>query len=232
MDHSNVIAVIPGTNKGADNKPVILADHFDTAYAEDVFEKTGKRVAAPGADDNYTATAALLAAAATLKDSKPKNDIWLLHLTGEEFPADDLGARVFIQYMLENKIQTSGIIIMDMIGHNPDGKKMFQISSGKSDESIRIAELLHQVTGTVAPDRDGKIRDRFSDLSYLYNTDGRVFSAFGFPVVLLNEHLNRKFRLFRDGYHKTSDNSSKIDWNYALDIVRVAITSANALAQK
>lgn len=35
--------------------PVILADHFDTAYCQEIFEKTGNRVSAPGADDNgYT----------------------------------------------------------------------------------------------------------------------------------------------------------------------------------
>ncbi|HEX3475919.1 MAG TPA: hypothetical protein VHT91_12925, partial [Kofleriaceae bacterium] len=32
-----------------------------------------------------TATAALLGAAAALRDAHPRHDIWLVHLTGEEF---------------------------------------------------------------------------------------------------------------------------------------------------
>jgi hypothetical protein len=66
----------------------------------------------------------------------------------------------------------------------------------------------------------------------LYNTDGRVFSAFGFPVVLFNEHLNGKFRLYRDGYHMTNDDSSKIDWDYALDIFKVVTTTATTAANQ
>jgi len=45
---------------------VILADHFDTAFSEDTFAKTGKRVSNPGCDDNAFSTAVLLNAAALL----------------------------------------------------------------------------------------------------------------------------------------------------------------------
>jgi Zn-dependent M28 family amino/carboxypeptidase len=232
LKHSNLIAVIPGSNKSESNKPVILADHFDTAFAEDVFAQSGQRVAAPGADDNYTATAALLSAAAVLKNSSPKHDIWLLHLTGEEFPADDLGARKFIEFMLEKKKAISGILLMDMIGHNPEGKKLFQINAGSSAESEMLGHISQQISKQIAPGRTPALRSRFSPYSYLYNTDGRVFSAFGFPVVLFNEHLNGKFRLYRDGYHMTNDDSSKIDWDYALDIFKVVTTTAVTVAHQ
>ncbi|MBI3558214.1 MAG: M28 family peptidase [Deltaproteobacteria bacterium] len=92
VPQSNLVAIIPGSLKGAANKPILMADHIDTAFSEDAYNKTGKRISAPGADDNDTATAALLRAAEVLKDSQPLHDIWLTHLTGEEFPADDLGA--------------------------------------------------------------------------------------------------------------------------------------------
>ena len=35
------------------------------------------------------------------------------------------------------------------------------------------------------------LRPRFDDKSYLYNTDGLVFEEAGYPVLFLNEHINR-----------------------------------------
>ena len=78
-----------------------MADHYDTAYMEDVYEKerggSGARLSAAGADDNHSATAALMLAAPIFlemsKAGKLDCDIWLVHLTGEEFPSDCMGAR-------------------------------------------------------------------------------------------------------------------------------------------
>ena len=57
----------------------------------------GPRLAAAGADDNHSATAALMLAAPIFLRTRPAGrlgcDIWLVHLTGEEFPADCMGAR-------------------------------------------------------------------------------------------------------------------------------------------
>ena len=35
------------------------------------------------------------------KEGKLERDIWLLHLTGEEFPSDCLGARNFCETLME-----------------------------------------------------------------------------------------------------------------------------------
>ena len=94
----NVIVRIPGRDP---SQAVILADHYDTAYMHDRYYVaeggTGARLAAAGADDNHSATAALLLAAPILLDLSRQGqlgcDVWLVHLTGEEFPADCLGAR-------------------------------------------------------------------------------------------------------------------------------------------
>src|SRR5262249_43536512 len=57
----NLVVVIPGRDR---RRAVIMADHYDTAYMEDVFGYThgghGPRLAAAGADDNHSATAALM----------------------------------------------------------------------------------------------------------------------------------------------------------------------------
>lgn len=63
IPQANLIAVIPGSLSGRANLPVLMADHFDTAFAEDIFAQNGSRIAVPGADDNLSATATLLRAA-------------------------------------------------------------------------------------------------------------------------------------------------------------------------
>jgi hypothetical protein len=152
--------IIPGKNR---NEAIVMADHYDTAYMEDIYDKslggTGARIAAAGADDNCSATATLLQATPIFlglsKEGLLERDIWLLHLTGEEFPSDCMGARYFAQSLVEktlrmrlknrqvldlSSVQVVGLYIMDMIGHNRTSEMdIFQISPGRGQRSLRLA---------------------------------------------------------------------------------------------
>jgi hypothetical protein len=160
----NILVVIPGKNRG---EAVVMGDHYDTAYMEDTFYKSsggsGARLGAHGADDNASATATLLQAAPVFlklaKEGKLERDVWLIHLTGEEFPADCMGARKFCQQLVEKSLKLHlgddrwinlsetkvvGALVMDMIGHNRDNaRNIFQISPGRSDTSLRLAYEAH-----------------------------------------------------------------------------------------
>ena len=228
----NLIATIPGEAKDAAKRPVLLADHIDTAYSELDFQKTGERISSPGADDNATATAALLKTAETLRHSRPLYDIQLVHFTGEEYPADCLGARYYVSTLLEKGYDIRGLILMDMIGYNdPKHHNQFQINAGESVESLQLARLSQQVAMQITPHMEPVYRARFDERSYLYNTDGIIFSDAGYPVILLNEYINKLENLGRPHYHEQTDLSDKIDWEYATSIVKVAIETAARLAQ-
>jgi hypothetical protein len=159
----NILVVIPGKHR---DQAVVMADHYDTAYMEDVYEKarggSGARVAAPGADDNASATATLLQAIPIFlklaHEGKLERDVWLLHLTGEEFPSDCLGARHFCQALVEGTLNVhvgdafvdltsahiAGVVLMDMIAHNRDSARdIFQIAPGEGRESLRLAYQAH-----------------------------------------------------------------------------------------
>ncbi len=230
IPQANLIAVIPGT--GEDRKPVVMADHIDTAFCEDVFDKNGQRVSAPGADDNLSATAVLLRAAEVLRGRKFRHDIWLVHLTGEEFPADDLGARHFVGRLLRDRQDIAGLVLMDMIGHREGtGDKIFQVNAGDDKTSLRMAKIaIDASAGTTR--FQPVLRTRYDPRSYLYNTDGLIFAEAGFPVVYFNEHINRLENFYRKGYHHTTDASGKMDWNYATDVGKVAIQAAAAMAEQ
>jgi hypothetical protein len=157
----DVIVVIPGQDR---SRAVIMADHYDTAYMADRYEKEyggrGARLAACGADDNYSATAALMLAAPVFLDMSKRGrlgcDVWLVHLTGEEFPADCLGARHLTEALVEGTlvvkssnggrhdltdVRVQGVYVADMIAHNNDRERdVFQISPGTGRASWWLAE--------------------------------------------------------------------------------------------
>ena len=63
------------------------------------------RLAAAGADDNHSATAAMMLGVPIFLElsraGKLGCDVWLVHLTGEEFPSDCMGARHLAQCVVE-----------------------------------------------------------------------------------------------------------------------------------
>jgi hypothetical protein len=160
----DLIVIIPGRDR---SRAVIMGDHYDTAYMADHYEKqfggNGARIAAAGADDNHSATAALMLGAPLFLDLSREGrlgcDIWLIHLTGEEFPADCLGARHLCQCLVEGTLQMrladgssrdlssaqiQGVYVLDMVAHNNDhDRDVFQISPGTSRESMWLAYQAH-----------------------------------------------------------------------------------------
>jgi hypothetical protein len=181
VEERDLILVIPGRDR---KRAVILADHYDTAYMADRYEPQyggdGARVAASGADDNHSATAAMmLGAPVFLELSKAGRlgcDVWLVHLTGEEFPADCLGARHLTRCLVEGTLavrlpggqahdlsgtRVQGVYVMDMIAHNNERcRDVFQISPGGGGASMWLALQAHLAAeawnaGTVAWNRKG-----------------------------------------------------------------------------
>src|SRR5207247_4204462 len=132
-----------------------MADRYDPAYGG-----TKARLAAAGADDNHSATAALLLAAPVFlglsRTGQLGCDVWLVHLTGEELPADCLGARHLSQLLVERRlkmrtrtgrwrdlsaVRVQGVYVLDMVAHNNDHERdVFQIAPGTSRQSLWLAE--------------------------------------------------------------------------------------------
>src|SRR5262249_44670222 len=130
---------------------------------DEYHEKGSPRLAAAGADDNHSATVALMMAAPVLLEmsraGKLGCDVWLVHLTGEEFPADCLGARHLVRQILEgplkqsvpggkprdlSKVRVQGAFVLDMVAHNnPRERDVFQISPGTGKQALWLAEQAH-----------------------------------------------------------------------------------------
>ncbi|HEX3654791.1 MAG TPA: M28 family peptidase [Pirellulales bacterium] len=188
----DLVVMIPGRDR---SRAIVMADHYDTAYMEDEFGYShgggGPRLAAAGADDNHSATATLMLGAPVFWElsqaGRLECDVWLVHLTGEEFPADCLGARQLCQQLLAGgldlqsvtgrqrrlrDVRVDGVYVLDMVAHNNDrDRDVFQICPGTSRQSMWLAWQAHMAgdtwnalapTWNQKPGRRGKSRGRRS----------------------------------------------------------------------
>ncbi len=236
-------------------------------------------MSAAGADDNYSATATLLQAApiylALSQQGRLERDIWLLHLTGEEFPADCLGARHFCQALLEktlklrfdgdqeldlSAVQPVGVFLMDMIAHNREiGKDIFQISPGKSSQSLFLAYQAHLAnciwnSGTSQWNKQAERRAlgrgrRSADglttpgIAAHPCLNGEVRAADDPQSSLYNTDgqifsdagfpvvlFMENYDINRTGYHDTRDTPANIDLDYGAALAAIAIETAARMA--
>ncbi len=216
--HSNLLVKLKASQSDARKKPLVLVDHFDTAFAEDHFYATGERRSVPGADDNAVATQALIEAARILGPLPRDREIWLLHLTGEEYPSDCLGARHQVAHWLSRQVAVEGVVVLDMIAFVPEGADahLMQIHPGRSRGSAALAARLAVPGLPLAP----RVLGPFNPLSYLYNTDGIIFDDAGYPVVLVNEPMNRWEHFDRPHYHQLTDTTATLNLDYVEQLLK------------
>jgi hypothetical protein len=228
IPQSNLIAVIPGREEGP---PVILADHIDAACAHDVFERTRERVTVAGADDNATATATLLRAAAVLKGLRLRRPVWLVHLTGEEMPSDGIGAWRLINEELAGGRDVRAVVIADFIGWHRPGKRAFQVSPTAAPGSERMAALALDAARKLAPGLTALYAPRDKERNAVFNTDLQEFEYVGIPGVLFNEDMDYSEPGNRSPHnHRSSDVAANADIPFAADVARVAIETAARIA--
>ncbi|KAH3762663.1 Zn-dependent exopeptidase M28 [Pelomyxa schiedti] len=228
---TNLIGVIPGQSADAAKYPVVITDHYDAAWCENIYGENGTLIATDGADDNASASAALMMLAKVLSAGiKFERDIWISHLVGEEFPADCLGIRSLVSLMLQKKQDATAIIVLDMIGYNSDDT--FQVNPGDSEKSLAIADAIQDAAAREASSLTLLVQKRWYSTSYLYNTDGIAASLAGYPVALVNEHINYEYDFWRQGYHDNYDTCSLIDPDYHAAIARTVTAAALSLASQ
>jgi hypothetical protein len=232
---SNLIAKLPGKVRtdGKMLSKVLLLDHVDSAVSEDVFEKTKKRETCPGADDNATATAVLLRAAEVLKTVSHDHDIWLVHLTGEEFPSDDLGAWRLAEKLLSEKVDVKGILVSDFIGWHRPGDLSFQVNPNKWSPSQEWADLAVDAARKWAPKLRAVVIPRTAERNAVFQTDLQVFEYLGYPGLLWNERVDYsgKSRDMNPFHHTSRDTVSRIDVSYAAAIAKGMIETLARLAR-
>lgn len=213
----NLIFEIPGTKEK--DEVIILGAHFDT---------TGHFM--PGANDNATGVAAVLAIARALKKEriKPRRTIRFVFFDLEE--KGRVGSRHYFRDLFERDLtgQVKLFINVDMIGYSPTGKLL---ASFDHRPFAAIESLLIEA--------NEKYRLGFKlDAWRTHHSDNASAKDRGIPTVSLYED-------FRDSiekgefpryphYHTEADTIDKVNMKYATQMTRLigaaTIEAANSEA--
>jgi aminopeptidase YwaD len=197
----NVVGLI---NNGA-STTVVLGAHFDhLGYGEDgnSMLRTGERLIHNGADDNASGTAALIELARMLKNSKLKNNNYLLiAFSGEELGL--FGSKYFVDHPTMDLGKINYMINMDMVGRLNDSTKVLTVGGyGTSPSWISLIDLNDKKSPFVI----------HIDSSGTGPSDHTSFYRKNIPVLFF-------FTGLHSDYHKPTDDYDKINYLGELSVV-------------
>ncbi|MFO8133663.1 MAG: M20/M25/M40 family metallo-hydrolase [Thermoplasmatota archaeon] len=200
----NVEATLPGVNRSSDRVYLICA-HYDTVPGS------------PGADDDGSGVAAVLAAARTLSTYQFQHTVRFVTFSGEEEGL--LGSHEYAREANESHENIVGVLNADMIGYTETetGRhtiEVQEISSSKwmTNMSINLTERYPVLNLTVSRERSHPYSDHHSFISY------------GFNATFFFEYE------FNDYYHSSEDTIEHMDLDYATRVTRLMVGTLTELA--
>ncbi len=202
---------------------VVLGAHYDhLGFGEDgnSMFRTGEKQIHNGADDNASGTAALIELGRLLKESKLKNNNYLLiAFSGEELGL--YGSRYFTENPTIDLKSVNYMINMDMVGRLNDSTKVLTIGGYGTSPSWREAFY--------------SINPEFQSLTHPFvlkfdssgtgPSDHTSFYRKDIPVLFY-------FTGLHTDYHKPSDDADKINYNGERMIVEHIVKTITTLNEK
>ena len=220
----NIVVDIPGRVDAS--RLVLLVGHLDSIS----YDGNQAATLAPGADDNGSGSAALLAMASLLKDQPFAYTVRLVWFTGEEFGY--WGSKPYVQSLAAQGANVLAAINLDMIGYDGDSDRVVELHTGTVANNIRLGDYLaaaNQVYGlNLTLERKTTTASRFSD--------HRSFWDQGYTSLLVIENFfddMAEFGRLNDrnpSYHQTSDRVNLVSFDYTTAIARMALAAALHLA--
>ncbi len=198
----NVIAELPGTG----SRRVILGGHYDT------------KKPSPGANDNTSGSAALLAIAAELKDEPlPPTIVFVWFGTEEMIDSNKdhhhYGSRAYLKSMTAaEKSATAAMLSVDMIGYGPE----FRVRTmGKGPQTLQKDLLAFGKA-------NGYSATYMKDPSKYGYSDHEPFELAGIPAAWIE---------WRDDpvYHTAKDIPSHVDWEKVRQAGQLTLDYVRAL---
>ena len=205
----NVIAVVEGSDPVLKNEYIVICGHTDGRGIDD-----GEIISA--ADDNGTATVALMEIGKALLTERPKRSVILAWVTGEEQGMN--GSHYFINNSPVPVEKISACLDMDMLGrNNPDS--LFLVASDllSTDLDASIRRVNQKFGLGLGFDY------RYSNLTHpqrvYFRSDHYPFIRFGIPSVWF-------FCGFTNDYHTYRDVLEFIDYTKFLKITKLVYLTA------
>ena len=224
----NVVGKLEGTDRELKKEYVIISAHYDHLEANERGEIY------PGADDDGSGTASVLAIAHAMALDRPKRSILVIFHAGEELGL--LGSEYNTDYVpvvpLENVLADLNI---DMIGRSKPPGDQERLDAHLSDAntiylvgSNRISKELHKIS------EDTNSQYQKLTLDYYYNdpsnperiyyrSDHWNYAKHGIPVIFYFDGIHVD-------YHKPTDTVDKIDFTKMTKVARLVFETGWRLA--
>jgi leucyl aminopeptidase len=221
----NVAGVLTGTVKPAE---IILL----TAHVDSICDRAGcgpePFAPAPGADDNASGAAGVMAAADILSRHRFERTLRFVFFTGEEQGL--LGSSAYAAQARRRGDQIVAVFNMDMIGWDGDGDDKLRLhtrrktSPGHLDD-LAIAGVFTNVVRLYGLETD---LDPAIEPDGLLDSDHSSFWDEGYPAILAIE--DDVTDDFNPNYHSPTDTLQKLDRAYFASFIRAAVGTIAHLA--
>lgn len=240
----NIEAELPGSNP---NSSVLITAHLDSTAAFGNGQYDPENHSAPGADDDASGIAAVLAIAGMAvklfpDDTKrPKRNLRFVLFNAEEQGL--IGSKVYARGQAAQQAKIAAVFQMDMIGYRTsqeDAPRDYEVHVGYpvspevENRSSALAQIIQSITENVSPNLEAPQIYRGANDPAAGRSDHASFNERGYAACVVSEDFfpdenedpetsgNRH-------YHKPTDIT--IDYEFAADISRV-VAAAALLAAK
>ncbi len=232
----NVVALIQG--QSSEEETIMIGAHYDaSASREDNWQSAWSSLDAVGADDNATGVAAMMEVARILGTNPaflPEKTVRFVALGAEEYHPTQpnihhVGSLLDADRLADNQYPLTAVLILDMIGYNPNTDYIEVISDPPSRSLAAIVQDLMQ---THVPDL--KTNTYPVDVPY---SDHESYQQYGFPAILLMENdrpWNNDWPNYSSNphYHSTSDSIGTLNFSQIHKVTQTALASTIHLSQK
>ena len=224
----NVVGRLEGTDPELKKEYVIFSAHYDHLQTND------KGEIYPGADDDGSGTASVLAIAHAIALDPPKRSVLVIFHAGEELGL--LGSRYNTDFSpvvpLDSVLADLNI---DMIGRSKPPGDEERLDSHLTDAntiylvgSNRISKELHTISEQTNSDYqklklDYYYNDPTNPERIYYRSDHWNYAKHGIPVIFYFDGIHVD-------YHKTTDTIDKIDFNKMTRVARLVFETGWRLA--
>jgi hypothetical protein len=199
----NIIADKPGEASGT--RGVVIA----TAHLDSINLQGGPTAPAPGADDNGSGSAGVLEIARVFQDHRSKQDLRLIFFGGEEQGL--FGSQRYVASLPRSeRVRIRAVVNMDMIGSLNSSTPSVLIEG--APVSQRVIDGLSEAAATYT-------RLPVETSLHPFNSDHVPFIEAQIPAVLTIEGADNT----NDRVHSARDTLDKIDFDLALEILRMNI---------
>ncbi|MEL7123181.1 MAG: M28 family peptidase [Bacteroidota bacterium] len=216
---NNVVGVLEGADPQLKDEYIILSAHFDHIGTRGD-GSNGKDYIYNGARDNAMGTVAVLTAARSFAEMKPKRSVIVFACTGEERGL--LGSRYYAENPLIPLDKTVFNINTDGAGYNTtEAVSVLGFGRTGTDEAIEKG------TGLVGL---GIIKDPAKEQNLFDRSDNVSFARAGIPALTFSPGFSAFDATIAKYYHQLADEADSVDIKYLLKYAQAFTHTARLIA--